>query len=104
MATDATHLAWRWKPRWASMETYLATDGLTRYDPSSEQAMAIITFAMSFTKLCGKHVLKFFGSQGGLTAFNLRSATIVSKVQDIDGFGQLAIKEVLSYLGVSGQS
>ena len=35
-------------------------------------------------------------------AFNLSLANFVSKMQDIDGFGQLAVKEVLSYLGVSG--
>ncbi|OLP94224.1 hypothetical protein AK812_SmicGene23773 [Symbiodinium microadriaticum] len=41
-----------------------ATGDLTRYDSSSEQAMAVIKFATSHTQLCGKHVLKFFGSDG----------------------------------------
>ncbi|CAE7930745.1 unnamed protein product, partial [Symbiodinium sp. KB8] len=41
-----------------------ATDGLRRYDSSSEQAMAVIKSAMSYTQLCSKHVLKFFGGDG----------------------------------------
>ncbi|CAE7208927.1 unnamed protein product, partial [Symbiodinium sp. CCMP2456] len=68
-----------------------ATPGLTRYDTSPEQAMAVVKFAMSYTQLCGNHVLKFFGSDDFL-----------SKMYAIDGFGHLAVKEVLSYLGVSG--
>ena len=106
-----------------------ATDGLIRYDRydlSSQQAMAVIKFAKSYTQLCGKHVLKFFGSDGrdkGLrlsqdkflrlkawhasvptptVAFNLSSANFGPKMQESDGVGRLAIKEVLSYLGVSG--
>ena len=103
-----------------------ATDGLRRYDSSSEQAMAVIKSAMSYTQLCSKHVLKFFGGDGrdkGLrfsqdvflmlkawhasvptltVAFNLSSANFGPKMQEIDGVGRLAIKEVLSYLGVSG--
>ena len=35
-------------------------------------------------------------------AFNFNAADFVSKMYDIDGFGHLAVKEVLSYLGVSG--
>ena len=89
--------------------------------------MAVIKFATSYTQLRGKHVLKFFGSDGcdkGLrisqdellmlkawhasvptltVAFNLSSANFGPKMQEIDGVGQLAIKEVLSYLGVSGR-
>ncbi|CAE7854447.1 unnamed protein product, partial [Symbiodinium necroappetens] len=104
-----------------------ATGDLTRYDSSSEQAMAVIKFATSYTQLRGKHVLKFFGSDGrdkGLrfsqdellmlkawhasvptltVAFTLSSAGFASTMHGIDGFGQLAIKEVLSYLGVSGR-
>ncbi|CAE7888413.1 unnamed protein product, partial [Symbiodinium sp. KB8] len=41
-----------------------STDGLTRCDSSSEQAMAVIKFAMSYAQLRGNHVLKFFGSDG----------------------------------------
>ena len=35
-------------------------------------------------------------------AFNLSSGHFVSKMHDIDGFGQRAVKDVLSYLGVCG--
>ena len=41
-----------------------ATNGLTRYDASSDQAMAVLKFAMLYTQLCDNHVLKFFGSDG----------------------------------------
>ncbi|CAE7943702.1 Cacybp [Symbiodinium sp. KB8] len=104
----------------------LATDGLTHYEPSSDQAMAVVKFAMLYTQCRGNHVLKFFGSDGrdkGLrfsqdkflmlkawhasvpaltAALNFNTASFVSKMRDIDGFGELAVKEVLSYLGVSG--
>ena len=103
-----------------------ATHGLTRYNSSSGQAMAVVKYAMQYTQLCGNHVLKFFGCDGrdkGLrfsqdkflmlkawhaavpaltTAFNVSSATFLSCMCDMDGFGQLAVKEVFSYLGVSG--
>ena len=42
----------------ASVETYLR-NGLGRYDSSSEQAMAVIKSAMSYTQLCSQHILKF---------------------------------------------
>ena len=41
-----------------------STDGLTRCDSSSEQAMAVIKISMSYAQLCGNHVLGFFGSDG----------------------------------------
>ncbi|CAE7264561.1 unnamed protein product [Symbiodinium sp. CCMP2456] len=104
----------------------LATAGLTCYDASPAQAMAVVKFAMSYTQFCGIHVLRSFGSDGrdkGLrfsqdkflmlkawhawvptltAAFNSDSASFVSKMRGIDGFGELTVKEILSYLGVSG--
>ncbi|CAE7561642.1 unnamed protein product [Symbiodinium sp. CCMP2456] len=65
-----------------------ATDGLTRYDASSEQAVAVMKLAMLCTQFCGNHVLKFFSRDGNF----------VSKMHDIDGLGQRAVKEVLIYL------
>ena len=80
---------------------------------------------LSYAQLCGNHVLKFFGSDDhdkGLRfsqdkflmlkawhasvptltiVFNLSSANL-SEMHDIDGFGHPAVKEVLSYLAVSG--
>ena len=104
----------------------LATAGLTCYDGSPAQAMAVVKFAMSYTQFCGNHVLSFFGSDGRDTglrlsqdkflmlkawhasvpaltaALNSDSESFVSKMRDIDGFGEMAVIKVLSYLGVSG--
>ena len=62
MATDAIHLHGLALGRpWQHIS---ATDVLTRFDSSSEQATSTIKLAMSYTQLCGNHVLKFFGSDG----------------------------------------
>ena len=94
------------------LETYLRNRWSDTLRLKPEQARVVIKFAMSPAKLCDTHVLKFFGNDGRdkglrlnqdkflmpkawhasvptlIVAFNLSSANFVSKMHDIEGFGQ----------------
>lgn len=94
-----TLLAWGCAGRWASVERHMCKERSGKLRLELNAAMSGTASATLDAQLCDNHPSKSFGSGGSDSG--LQACDVDALMHETHGFGHLATKPVMNFLGVS---